>query len=122
MSATARWSYTNSATIWRQGPRDPVTREPTWEAPIVIDCTFESDGKLQTTDNGEQFTPNHTVYHEDARKIGSGDRILVGEVSDAATPPENSEVIQRTGMFDMSFFGEDPDFVIYTGQTTQASF
>lgn len=115
MSATARWSYTNDATIWRQGPRDPVTREPTWGAPTTIKCTFETSGGVQTDDNGQEFVPADTVWHEDPTPISVGDRIVIGESLTDDEPPSRAKTIRKLGTWDMSFFGETPDHAIYTG-------
>lgn len=115
MSRTSAWSYTNVATIWPEGSgRDPVTREPVPVEPYTIACTFEAGGDLQANDNGQEFSPRYTVYHEDKRPIAVGARILIGASSTDAAPPAAAETVRRTGMWDMSFFGEEPDFVIWT--------
>ncbi|WP_106478110.1 hypothetical protein [Phytohalomonas tamaricis] len=114
MSKTANWSYQNVATIWPEGERDPVTRQPTWGEPFTIACTFEAGGDLQADDNGQQFSPRYTVYHEDQRTIAVGSRILIGVESADTTPPSSAESVRRTGMWDMSFFNEEPDFVLWT--------
>ncbi|MCC4288514.1 hypothetical protein [Vreelandella aquamarina] len=115
MSATSRWVYTNQATLWLQtGKRDPYTREPLFSGPHVIACTFENMGDTQTDDNGQQFVPRDTVWHEDSLPIKSGDRIVIGDALDDAEPPATAKAIKKVGGWDMSFFGEAPDFVLYT--------
>lgn len=114
MSETANWAYTNVSTLWRNLGRDPETREPTWGAPHVIACTFSTMGDTQTDDNGNEFVPQDTVWHEDKVQIGPGDRVVIGAVSDALTPPVNAKTIRKVGSWDMSFFDEEPDFVFFT--------
>lgn len=115
MSATARWTYTNQSTLWLQtGERDPYTREPIYDGPHVIACTFETMGDTQTDDNGQQFVPQDTVWHEDPLTIKAGDRIVIGQALEDETPPATAKTIKKVGGWDMSFFGEDPDFVLFT--------
>lgn len=114
MSRTANWSYTNVASIWSEGPRDPYTREPTWTGPFIIACTFETMGDTQTDDNGQQFVPQDTVWHEDPMAIKAGDRIVIGEELADVTPPARAKSIRKVGGWDMSFFGESMDFVLFT--------
>ena len=114
MSATSRWAYQNVATLWTEGPRDPYTREPTWDGPHVIACTFETMGDTQTDDNGQEFVPQDTVWHESPMQINSGDRIVIGEELIDITPPARAKTIRKVGMWDMSFFGETPDYVLFT--------
>lgn len=115
MSATSRWSYTNVATLWTEGPRDPYTGVPGWSGPHHIACTFETMGETQTDDSGQQFVPQDTVWHENPMAIKAGDRIVIGESLDIPNPPANAKIVRKVGMWDMSFFGESPDYVLFTG-------
>lgn len=114
MSATANWSYTNVATIWPNLGRDPETREPLWGEPRTIACTFATMGDTQTDDNGQEFVPQDTVWHEDQAEIKAGDRVVIGEELVGALPPARAKPIRKVGGWDMSFFGEEADFVFYT--------
>lgn len=114
MSATASWVYTSVSTIWPNLGRDPRTREPLWGEPFVIACTFKNMGGTQTDNNGEEFVPQDTIWHEDKVQIGPGDRVVIGAESDALTPPVNAKIIRKVGSWDMSFFDEEPDFVFFT--------
>lgn len=114
MSATSRWVYTNVATIWRNEGRDPRTREPRWSPPVVIDCTFKTMGETQTDNDGNEFVPQDTVWHENPTPIVAGDRVLIGQAVQLETPPAEAKIIRKVGGFDMSFFDEDPDFVLFT--------
>lgn len=114
MSATARWTYTNVSTLWPNLGRHPETREPVWGAPVVIACTFETMGDTQTDENGKEFVPQDTVWHEDKTPIKAGDRVVIGESLTDLLPPDRSKVLRKVGGWDMSFFGEEPDFVFYT--------
>lgn len=115
MSHTARWTYTNQSTIWLQtGERDEYTREPIYDGPHVIACTFENMGDTQTDYNGQQFVPRDTVWHENPLTIKAGDRIVIGAALEDETPPATAKTIKKVGGWDMSFFGEEPDFVLFT--------
>lgn len=115
MSATARWSYTNQATLWLQtGKRDPYTRELLFDGPHVIACTFKNMGETQTDDSGQQFVPRDTVWHENPLAIQVGDRIVIGAAIEDAAPPASAKTIKKVGGWDMSPFGEEPDFVLFT--------
>ncbi len=71
-------------------------------------------GDTQTDENGQEFVPQDTVWHEDAIAIKSGDRIVIGEELADAEPPLIAKTIRKVGGWDMSFFSETPDFVLFT--------
>lgn len=114
MSATSRWVYTNVSTVWPNLGRDPRTREPLWGEPFVIACTFKNMGATQTDNNGEEFVPQDTIWHENPAPISAGDRVLIGRDVSYEAPPVDAKPIRKVGGWDMSFFGENPDFVFFT--------
>ncbi len=111
MSTTANWSYTNVATVWPHtssadtgsGWGDPAGEE--YGDPYAIQCTWVGGGETATNNKGEEFAPKMTYFHEDKR-VKFGDLIARGVTTDRS----ESDPIQAHDGYDMSFFGEEPDF------------
>ena len=112
MSTTANWSYTNVATVWPHtssaetggGWGDGGTNDEYGE-PYAIKCTWVGGGETATNSKGVEFAPKMTYFHEDKR-VKFGDLIARG----ATTDRSQSDPIQLHDEYDMSFFGEEPDF------------
>lgn len=81
----------------------------------MIACTFATMGDTQTDDNGREFVPSDTVWHEDPTAIKAGDMIVIGAALTDTEPPAEAKEIRKVGGWDMSFFGESPDYVLFTG-------
>lgn len=116
MSATASWSYTNTATVWPLAVEaDGWTSEkPTYGTPYQIACTWVGGGEKMTTSttsgtNGVEFTPLYRFYHEDAR-VKYGDWIARGVEADRLA----GDLIKAHIEYDMSPFGEFADFMSVT--------
>ena len=115
MSTTANWSYTNIATVWphttsaETGGGWGGGTSDEYGAPYQIACTWVGGGdvavKTATNHNGIEFAPKMTYFHEDKR-VKFGDLIARGVTTDRT----ESDPIQAHDEFDMSFFGEEPDF------------
>lgn len=110
MSATANWSYTNTATIL---PRNEQQSSDGWGAPAggygepyQIACTWVGGGDLMRASDGVEFTPSVRFYHEDKR-VKDGDLIAKGVTDDI----EKFSEIRAHIEYDMSPFGEEPDFM-----------
>ena len=111
MSTTANWSYTNVATVWphttsaETGGGWGGGSSDEYGAPYQIACTWVGGGDTTSNHKGEEFMPKMTYYHEDKR-VKFGDLIARG----ATTDRSQSDPIQLHDEYDMSFFGEEPDF------------
>lgn len=111
MSTTANWSYTNVATVWPHldtvdegsGWGDPVGEE--YGEPYAIQCTWVGGGDATINSKGVEFVPKMTYFHEDKR-VKFGDLIARGVTTDRT----ESDPIQAHDEFDMSPFGEEPDY------------
>jgi hypothetical protein len=111
LSITANWSYTNAATVW------PLQSEPdgwggsgsTFGAPYQIACTWAGADERMTGNSGHEFVPKVKFWHEDSR-VKYGDWIAQGVQSDRLSGDE----IQSHTNWDMSFFGELPDYMSVT--------
>lgn len=113
MSATSRWSYTNTATVFpleAEADGRVGKFQPTYGAPYQIACTWagggEKGGGKITGNNGEEFLPAVRYWHEDKRPK-YGDLIARGVVTDKSLAAKIKSHIE----YDMSFFGEEPDYM-----------
>ena len=108
MSATANWSYTATATIWRRirdadgSDTDGGGQPYGWEAPIAILC-----------DLGRELVVKNTIWTEYAT-AREGDYILIGASTDAA-PPDEADEIRQIVQFADTFERLADDFALITG-------
>ena len=104
MSKVARWSYTNTATVWPStGETDHLAGGTVFGDPYQIACTWIADSKRMTDNNGREFISSCVFFHEDPR-VNDGDRILRG-VSAVVNPLEaGAELIKYHREWDMSMF------------------
>lgn len=108
MSATANWSYTNTATV------QPFTGvdewgESTFGPEFTIACTWGTNGKQERNaagSSGAELTDADVIYTEDPRPKRL-DRIRLNGYT------EFQEIRERV-QWDMSFFGETPDYRLTT--------
>lgn len=112
MSATANWSYTNVATVRPRLKMDLKTQQTIYGDEYQIACTWEAknetvrDAGGQSGAQGSEFISRHMIYTEDARPKYLD--LIQFEGSDGW-----EEIRSRTN-WDMSFFGEEPDFLLVT--------
>lgn len=112
MSATANWSYTNVATVKPRLKMDLKTQQTIYGDEYQIACTWEAknenvrDAGEQGGAQGSEFISRHMIYTEDARPKYLD--LIQFEGSDGW-----EEIRSRTN-WDMSFFGEQPDFLLVT--------
>lgn len=120
MSATANWSYTNVATVY---PRVYDDWNNTWTngTPYLIDCTWTANNEVAVDANGKEFTTNLIFFTELKRNGVSSTMpqrdwyIARGDTSALSDPLKaGANVIRAVTDWDMSFFGEDPDYKILT--------
>lgn len=109
MSETAEWVYTNIATVWPiEGEADGWTNAgERYGEPYQIACTWEGGGdETKVAPDGREYLPKYKFYHQDKRPK-YGDLIAIG----AQTDQLKAGKIQNHVEWDMSFFGEKPDFL-----------
>lgn len=106
MSTTANWTYTNTATVEPFLDEDLFNGGVTYGEPFEIACTWITKSEQRQDEQGDEFVSRHVIYTEDPRPKYR-DRITL---SGAAT----AEVIRAVTGYDMSFFGESPDFELVT--------
>lgn len=116
MSATANWSYTAKATIWKRSGVDEWSK-PAYSAPVVITCDYGGDNKLPSplvSGVGQEVVIKNTIWTEYA-EASLGDFALIGESSEpdpiAAGADEVKAVIRYADTFDRVA----DDFMLVTG-------
>ncbi|WP_322997951.1 hypothetical protein [Castellaniella sp.] len=105
MSNTANWSYQNSATIkpyQGQSEWGGVTYGPEY----TIACTWAAVSQQERDDTGAEFVSRFEIFTEDGRPKMLDMIRLNGDT-------EWQEIRGRT-WWDMSFFGETPDYRLVT--------
>lgn len=111
MSETSAWSYTNTATVM------PFLGVDEWGKPSYGDtyeiaCTWGTDGKQErgvggmSGAQGAELVDTDTIYTEDARPKRLDKIRLNGH--------DEFQEIKGRIEYDMSFFGETPDYKLTT--------
>ena len=109
MSATANWSYTNTAKIKPFISINLMTGVSTYGAEYDIACTWEANidiSKTEKNEKNEEFVIKNLIYTERAG-IKRLDKILLNGHSEW-------QDILSVKEWDMSFFGESPDYLLVT--------
>lgn len=112
MSNTSNWSYQNTATVKPLISQDEYG-EGVYGTEYTIACTWGANGKQlvagaeQRASSGREYVVKNTVYTEDPRPKYLDMIKLNGH--------EEWEEIRDRQEFDMSPFGETPDYVLITG-------
>ena len=112
MSNTANWSYTNTATVRPFVAVDLMSGKTTYGDPFDIACTWAASNEMereaggQSGAHGAEFVSRHVIYTEDPRPKYLD--LIQFEGSDGW------EQIRARTSWDMSLFGETPDFRLVT--------
>lgn len=106
MSNTANWSYTNTAIVRPLVSFDQWTQQSIYGDEYEIACTWEAKSEQMRDSNGAEFVTKNIIYTEDARPKHLDLIKLNGK--------DNFEEIRAVNEFDMSFFGESPDYKVVT--------
>ncbi len=112
MSATANWSYTNVATVRPFLSLDQWTGQAVYGEPYEIACTWTADNSQERMAGGQggsqgaEFIAKHTIFTEDRRPKYLD--LIIFDGSDGW------EEIRAVMTWDMSPFGEIPDYKLVT--------
>lgn len=113
MSNTANWSYTQTAQVKPWISYDTKSQDSVYGDPYEIKCTWSARAEQRTSlggqssAGGDEFVSKHFIYTEDKRPKAL-DLILIND------PKAQWEEIKAIDFYDMSFFGEEPDFTLVT--------
>ncbi|MBL4278848.1 hypothetical protein H8F10_13075 [Vibrio fluvialis] len=106
MSNTANWSYTNTAIVRPLISFDQWTQQSIYGDEYEIACTWEAKSEQMRDSNGAEFVTKNIIYTEDVRPKHLDLIKLNGK--------DNFEEIRDVTEWDMSFFGETPDYKVVT--------
>lgn len=106
MSTTANWSYTNVATVRPFVEINMDTGKTTYGDEYEIACTWAAKSEQVRDENGAEFVSRHMIYTEDKRP-----KYLDMIMFDGS---DGWEEIRSVTNWDMSFFNEEPDFLLVT--------
>lgn len=115
MSNTAAWSYTNTAKVKRLIGLDRWKGVAEYDEPYTIDCTWtaaateERGAGGQSGAMGSEFVSKYEIYTEDPRPKHLDLILLNGDDEETGW-----QEIRSVTHFDMSSFGEDPDYKLVT--------
>lgn len=109
MSNTANWSYTNTAKVKTRISVDQWSGETVYSEPYEINCTWSAKAQEERDDNGQEFVSKNEIFTEDERPKHLDLILLNGQ--DEAT---DWQEIRSVTSWDMSFFGEVPDYKLVT--------
>lgn len=104
MSAIARWSYLNTATVRPFVSEEGYGGDITYGEPYDIACTWAAESKQMRDATGAEFVSNYIIWSEDARPKHR-DLILLNTL--AVT---DWQEVRSHMEWDMNMFQDVPDF------------
>ncbi|HCR1930179.1 TPA: hypothetical protein QCI12_003936 [Enterobacter roggenkampii] len=121
MSATANWSYTATATIWRSLGKDEYGDPLGYSAPLVIDCDYQGGmsekiaGVSASLGNlGSEVVVKNTFWTEYA-DAQTGDFIFIGESSEADPLVAGADKILQVIRYADTFNRTADDYALLSG-------
>lgn len=109
MSAIARWSYTNTAIVYPFVSKNDFTGVVIYGEPYPIACTWTAGAGEQRYQNGDQveFVAKSLIWTENPAPKHLDQIEMPGSYG--------RETIRAIKHYDMSPFGDVPDFELATG-------
>lgn len=114
MSALASWSYTATATVWKNLGIDQYGDSLGYAAPVSILCDYGGDATARLGDIGLEIVIKDTIWTEYASAV-SGDYILIGESSLADPIAAGADEVRHVIRYADTFDRLADDFAIITG-------
>lgn len=115
MSATASWSYTATATIWRKvGGNDELGDPIGYAEPEQILCDYEGGLSKKLASLGAEIVVKNTVWTEFSL-ANSGDYLLIGESTDADPVAAGADEVRQVIRYADTFERLADDWAILTG-------
>jgi hypothetical protein len=111
MSQSASWAYTSHATHWPLSGRDDLTGALVFGAPVVFDCDYKAEALRMTDSRGQEFTTRQVIYTERA-VIKAGDRVLIGEHTDASPLTVAALEVRSVTRYADTFDGVADDYMV----------
>lgn len=117
MSNTANWSYTNIATVYPHIGYDGENNVDTYGTPYLIKCTWKDEAPNVSgafVDSLGVERVRKTSFYTENNKIKQGDFIVKGDKTSLSLEASNAEKVEFVLEYDMSAFGETPDYEVVT--------
>ncbi|APH28089.1 hypothetical protein LSC12_003477 [Salmonella enterica] len=117
MSATANWSYTAKATIWRKQAGsndeygDPISG---YAAPEAIMVDYEGGLSKRIASIGEEIVVKNTVWSEYSL-AAAGDYLLIGESTSADPVAAGADEVRQVIRYADTFDRVADDYALITG-------
>lgn len=117
MSNTANWSYTNIATVYPHIGYDGENNIDTYDVPYLIKCTWKDEAPNAAgayVDSLGIERVRKTTFYTENNLIKQGDFIAKGDKTTLPIEAANAERVECVLEYDMSVFGEEPDYEVIT--------
>ncbi|AYQ11351.1 MULTISPECIES: hypothetical protein [Enterobacteriaceae] len=121
MSATANWSYTAKATVWRNLGKDEYGDPLGYSAPLVIDCDYQGGmsekiaGVSASLGNlGSEVVVKNTLWTEYA-DAQTGDFIFIGESVESDPLVAGADKILQVIRYADTFNRTADDYALLSG-------
>lgn len=115
MSATASWSYTATATIWRKLAGNDEYGDPLGYAePEQILCDYEGGLSKRLASLGAEIVVKNTVWTEFAL-AASGDYLLIGVSTETDPVVAGADEVRQVIRYADTFERLADDYAILTG-------
>ncbi|HCL5537449.1 TPA: hypothetical protein N2N29_003523 [Citrobacter werkmanii] len=115
MSATANWSYTAKATVWRRLPGKDEYGDPNgYAAPEIILCDYEGGLSKRIGSLGAEIVVKNTVWTEFAL-AAAGDYLLIGVSTEADPVVAGADEVRQVIRYADTFERLSDDYAILTG-------
>lgn len=114
MSSIASWSYTATATIWRNLGNDEYGDSLGFSAPESILCDYEGGLSKRIGNIGSEIVVKNTVWSEYAL-AAAGDYLLIGQSTEPDPIVAGADEVQQVIRYADTFERLADDFAIITG-------
>ncbi|HHL7211492.1 TPA: hypothetical protein ACQ8W9_004750 [Enterobacter hormaechei subsp. xiangfangensis] len=115
MSATASWSYTANATIWRKLEGNDEYGDPLgYAVPEQILCDYEGGLSKKLASLGAEIVVKNTVWTEFALAT-AGDYLLIGVSTEADPVVAGADEVRQVIRYADTFERLVDDYAILTG-------
>lgn len=104
MSAIARWSYKNTATVQPFISEDQYTGDVLYGPEYTFACTWAAESKEMRDANGVEFVSRYVIWSEDARPKHR-DLIKLNTVAET-----DWQEVKDHMEWDMAMFNDVPDY------------
>jgi len=114
MSAAANWSYTATATIWKNLGISDGGDSLGFAEPVAILCDYEGGLSKRLASLGAEIVVKNTIWSEYS-SAASGDYIIIGTSTETDPLAANADEVRQVIRYADTFDRVADDFAIITG-------